>query len=524
MNKYWITAVFFFCVFALAACTPEGVEFSAGISQTAAPVIEQTTQPTPTLAPETSAPILLPLPPDAAPDKLPVYLMAQDPLPMNGALALAWADSFGLPNAKVAEVTDEVIRILSRDSAAGTFEELTFINTLHERVIIYSTGPDWQNSNSPTVTPISDPQELPVLPAERVTAVALEFVREHGLLAEPLIAHEFPSPGEFYRVHVSYSFSGLRLTGIGEVPGVTLRIDGNGRVVEARIVEASYASIGNTVVRPLREVYPAYQQGTEWNVYYYERAHLGGIAIEDWLRFQAHSVIYGDQGDRAELVYTSLPLQPERLVPMWLITRPQEQSWHHYDEIYLLAAEGENIPRPIPSPTAPTPIGQSVAPTSPSVDPQMPAPTATPIPTMTPVVNPSETAVPLSIDSFALTQVEELNPGKRLTFEWSTSGAGGVCLISGTARRMGPWWPVPHSGALTVEVEHTIYRDPEFTLQAYAPGGYCAVPEAPSDLPYYSTESITVTWPCALDYFFSPAPRRCPTSSPPCGTSGPTIS
>jgi hypothetical protein len=120
------------------------------------------------------------------------------------------------------------------------------------------------------------------------------------------------------------------------------------------------------------------------------------------------------------------------------------------------------------------------------------------------------TAEPLAIDSFELLQIEELNPGKRLTFEWSTSGASGACLVSGTARRMGPWWQVPLSGTLTVEVFSTLYRDPSFTLQAYTPDGYCAVPGPPPESEHDVSQSVSITWACELDYFFSPAPQRCP--------------
>ena len=134
-----------------------------------------------------------------------------------------------------------------------------------------------------------------------------------------------------------------------------------------------------------------------------------------------------------------------------------------------------------------------------------PSPTETPTPTATPV-----TAVPLSIQNFTLRQTEEMNPSKRLTFDWSTSGAGGVCLVSGTARRLGPWWQLPLTGTLTVEIATTLYRDPSITLQAYTEGGYCSVPDAPPDSPNHVSQSVAITWPCDQDYFFSPAPQRCP--------------
>lgn len=136
-----------------------------------------------------------------------------------------------------------------------------------------------------------------------------------------------------------------------------------------------------------------------------------------------------------------------------------------------------------------------------------PAPTATntPTPTETPV-----TAVLLSIQHFELVQAESLNPGQRLTFDWATSGAGGVCLVSGTARRLGPWWQLPLTGTLTVDVPTTLYRDPSFTLQAYTEGGYCSVPDSPPDSPDHVSQSVAMEWACDPDYFFRPAPQRCP--------------
>ncbi len=150
---------------------------------------------------------------------------------------------------------------------------------------------------------------------------------------------------------------------------------------------------------------------------------------------------------------------------------------------------------PLPQDT-PTPVPFGVPP---------PLPTDTPTPTMTPVM-----AVPLSIQYFELVHVEELYPGKRLTFDWATSGAGGVCLVSGTARRMSPWWQLPLTGTLTVDLASTLYRDPSFTLQAYKEGGYCSVPDAPPESPDHVSQSAAIEWGCNLDYFFAPAPQRCP--------------
>lgn len=75
---------------------------------------------------------------------------------------------------------------------------------------------------------------------------------------------------------------------------------------------------------------------------------------------------------------------------------------------------------------------------------------------------------------------------------------------------MGPWWQLPLSGTLTVEIESTLYRDPDFTLQAYVADGYCSLPDAPPDSLNYVSQSISIPWACDVDYFFSPGLRRCP--------------
>jgi len=54
------------------------------------------------------------------------------------------------------------------------------------------------------------------------------------------------------------------------------------------------------------------------------------------------------------------------------------------------------------------------------------------------------------------------------------------------------------TGTLTVELEHTLYRDPTMLLVAVDSQGN-HVPQA-----------ITIEWPCKYDYFFAPAPEACP--------------
>lgn len=96
--------------------------------------------------------------------------------------------------------------------------------------------------------------------------------------------------------------------------------------------------------------------------------------------------------------------------------------------------------------------------------------------------------------------VEEMGDGgKRLTFRWDSSGATAAVIYSGTAQRFAPWWPVAHTGEMTVELDGTIFPDPAMTLTIW--NGVTG-----EEL----SQSVTVDWECEHDYFFTPAPERCP--------------
>lgn len=139
----------------------------------------------------------------------------------------------------------------------------------------------------------------------------------------------------------------------------------------------------------------------------------------------------------------------------------------------------------------------------------VPSQTATERATIVPTVGPSVTATspPAIIHRFELVAEEELNPGKRLTFAWSAEGAV-ARILGGTRQRFMPWWQVPVSDTLTVELTQTLFHDPVFSLEVVA--------EAGPPIPWESAvrETIEVEWPCTYDYFFTPAPsRRCPNDS-----------
>ncbi|MCA9926506.1 MAG: hypothetical protein KC421_29255, partial [Anaerolineales bacterium] len=354
-SKIWSAFVLILTIFIAAACTPTETEPGlADLSRTATPSVPTPAPPPVTPANTAVSPtppgVPYPLHPDAIPNTLPVYVVTPDPIPTAPRTALAWAQSFSFMGLELAEANEEAIRLLKRDETAGRIEELTFLHTAQEQLIIYSSGIDWQHVSGATPQPTVSAS--PLLPPETVTDIARDFVREHHLLPEPLIVHEFPGTDDRYLVNVTTALHGLRLTNIGEVPGVQVRIEGNGRVTEARIIPATFAEVSTVDIQPLNQVYAAFMQGTLQNIYYYERAHFSSsIQPLDYLRYQAHSVPYGESGDRAEIVYAPLPLQPERLVPMWLITRPHDQTWDHYLEFFLPATSDESSPRPIPSPT-----------------------------------------------------------------------------------------------------------------------------------------------------------------------------
>lgn len=135
------------------------------------------------------------------------------------------------------------------------------------------------------------------------------------------------------------------------------------------------------------------------------------------------------------------------------------------------------------------------------------APSATATDAPPPTTQTTPTPTPLShapiIQRFELVAQEEMNPGKRLTFSWSGEGASAT-LIAGTRRRFIPWWSVPLSGTITIELENTLFRDPEISLSVFGP----QTPDGTAGPQV--TETIVIPWPCEHDYFFSPVPERCP--------------
>ena len=138
---------------------------------------------------------------------------------------------------------------------------------------------------------------------------------------------------------------------------------------------------------------------------------------------------------------------------------------------------------------APTPVPPTVPP---AVEP-------TPVPTLPPP--PPATAVPqdetLAILSFTVETVD-IGVGKRLTFNWQTTGAIRATIFSGTSRRFPQGWEVEPNGTLTIELAETGYRNPQMFLVAYDAQGEQV------------SEFVTVGWPCTYDYFFPTDLEACP--------------
>jgi hypothetical protein len=107
-------------------------------------------------------------------------------------------------------------------------------------------------------------------------------------------------------------------------------------------------------------------------------------------------------------------------------------------------------------------------------------------------------AVELAILSFSV-DVEDIPAGKRLTFSWQTTGAVRAIVWSGTRHRFPDAWAVPPNDTLTVELFSTTYRNPSMFLTAY---------DAKDN--QVSSQSVTIPWPCAYDYFFEIQSDVCP--------------
>ncbi len=156
---------------------------------------------------------------------------------------------------------------------------------------------------------------------------------------------------------------------------------------------------------------------------------------------------------------------------------------------------------PKPSSTATNSITKPM--TAPTAT-QMPIPTAnlTPAPPQPPAKDDTN----LLIERFEIEMVEDQDSGKVVTLSWSSNGAS-ARLFSSVQQSVQPWWEVPPSGRLTIELTTTYYPDPPFILVVYDtvdPGQASEAIQA----------AIPFPWPCSHAFFFEPAPPSCPSDEP----------
>ncbi len=150
-----------------------------------------------------------------------------------------------------------------------------------------------------------------------------------------------------------------------------------------------------------------------------------------------------------------------------------------------------------------------VAPTSipslpePTLTPPAVTPTAAPpTPSTLPFTTPSAASVP-TILSFSADIIEDIpGGGKRVLFKWETTGATRVRIWSGATQRNPKNWDVPATGAMVADLLYTSYANPSMLLVAE------------DDSYDQADRTIVLQWPCAANYFFSPAPARCPSGEP----------
>ncbi len=164
--------------------------------------------------------------------------------------------------------------------------------------------------------------------------------------------------------------------------------------------------------------------------------------------------------------------------------------------------------QPEPSPTVIQPESTPI----PSSTPAQVQPTATLLaiatanysPLTTSSLNQSESN--LVIESFEIIASEDSENGKSVTLSWHSNGRS-ARLISGAGRSNPPWWSIPASGTMTVELEESLYADPPFTLQVFdAADLKQAIDVTEATVPFQ--------WPCRQSYFFEPSPALCPAGEP----------
>jgi len=152
--------------------------------------------------------------------------------------------------------------------------------------------------------------------------------------------------------------------------------------------------------------------------------------------------------------------------------------------------EGAQEPASVTPPLEETSVPVSTPLPTPTLPPTSAPPTAAP-----PVVAPQS---PLTITSFTL-DIEDLPDNvKRITFNWTTTGAEYVEVYSHSQMRFPIWWSnQPPNGSLTYDFSWTYYPNPVMSIAAQGSDGERV----------YS--SLYAVWPCAYPWFFEVAHSNC---------------
>lgn len=139
----------------------------------------------------------------------------------------------------------------------------------------------------------------------------------------------------------------------------------------------------------------------------------------------------------------------------------------------------------------------TIPPTSSPTEAPTETPTAPPTSPPPPTATQEPTAAGLAILSFTV-DVENIAVGKRLTFNWQTTGAVRAMIWSGTSHRFPPAWEVSPNGTHVAELTTTYYNNPMMTLVAY------------DSADNQVSQAVQVEWPCTYTYFFETSFTACP--------------
>lgn len=165
------------------------------------------------------------------------------------------------------------------------------------------------------------------------------------------------------------------------------------------------------------------------------------------------------------------------------------------DDALAEADETNNTWR-APIPTPPLLCTSTAAPPPPATSTLAPTPPTKVLATTAPEATAPQPS--LAITSFTLDMADLPEGGKRITFNWTTTGATHVALYTGVQMRFPIWWDnQPANGSLTHDFLSTNYPNPKMTLTAVGADGAQV------------SRDIIPEWPCPYPYFFATPPNAC---------------